>query len=80
MKKFTTLLAVFITFLTTVQAQKRELGNVTIEELKEKIHPKDSSAAAAYIFNKGKTYFQFSENTGFSLVTDVEVKIKIYKI
>ena len=79
MKKFTTLLAVFITFLTTVQAQKRELGNVTIEELKEKIHPKDSSAAAAYIFNKGKTYFQFSENTGFSLVTDVEVKIKIYK-
>lgn len=79
MKKFTTLLAVFITFLTTVQAQKRELGNVTIEELKEKTHPKDSSAVAAYLFNKGKTSFEYKENEGFFIVTQVEIKLKIYK-
>lgn len=60
-------------------AQKIELGKVTIEELKEKQHPKDSSAVAAYVFNKGKTYFQYTQDDGFSLITDVEVKIKIYK-
>ena len=79
MKKITTLLAVFITFLTTVQAQKQELGNVSIEELKEKTHPKDSSAVAAFIFKKGKTSFAYNQNEGFSIVTEVEMKIKFYK-
>jgi len=60
-------------------AQKRELGNVTIEELKEKICPKDSSAVAAILFEKGKTFFDYKQNDGFSIITEVEVKIKIYK-
>ena len=62
-----------------IYAQKYELGNVTIEELKEKFNPKDSSANATVIYEKGKTYFKFSQEEGFSLVTDVEVKVKIYK-
>jgi hypothetical protein len=61
------------------QAQKRELGNVTIEELKEKVCPKDSSAVAAILFEKGKTFFDYKQNYGFSVVTEVEVKIKVYK-
>lgn len=60
-------------------AQKHELGNVTIEELKEKVCPKDSSAVAAILFEKGKTFFDYKQNEGFSIVTEVEVKIKIYK-
>ena len=62
-----------------IYAQKYELGNVTIEELKEKFNPKDSSANATVIYEKGKTYFEYKQGDGFNIVTDVEVKIKIYK-
>ncbi|MEC4004687.1 DUF3858 domain-containing protein [Flavobacterium sp. SUN052] len=60
-------------------AQKHELGNVTIDELKEQVFPKDSAAVAAILFEKGKTYFEFKQDVGFSLITEVEVKIKVYK-
>ncbi len=79
MKKITLLIVLFIAIITTVQAQKKELGNVTIDELKEKMDPKDSSAVAAFLFNRGKTYFEYKQNEGFSIVTEVEMKLKIYK-
>lgn len=75
------LLLVFIlmTFFTKGMAQKKyELGKVTIEELNEKAHPRDSSAAAAILFRKGKTSFTYEES-GFFIVTEVDTKIKIYK-
>lgn len=59
-------------------AQKYELGEVTKQELEEKSHPLDPSAGAAILFSKGETSMAFTENTGFTLVTEVEVKIKIY--
>lgn len=62
-----------------VLSQKMELGEVTIEELKEKKHSKDSSAVAAVLFEKGKTFFEYKQGEGFSVVTEVETKIKIYK-
>lgn len=60
-------------------AQKKELGKVTIEELTERVCPSDSSASAAVLFNIGKTYFEYSGEDGFSIVTEVDTKIKIYK-
>lgn len=60
-------------------AQDYELGKVTIQELNQKQHPTDTSAVAAILFNRGKTYFDFIENSHFILVTEVEVKIKVYK-
>lgn len=60
-------------------AQKRELGAVTVDELKETVHPKDSSAVAAVLFEKGKTYFEYSQEDGFFVITEVQAKIKIYK-
>lgn len=60
-------------------AQKQELGKVTIDELKEKRNPNDTSAVATILFEKGKVYFDYSQSTGFTLRTDVEAKIKIYK-
>lgn len=60
-------------------AQKYELGKVTIEELKQSRHPKDSSASAAILFEKGKSYFDYKQGDGFRLITEVEVRIKIYK-
>lgn len=69
----------FILMSSLVFSQKRELGQVTIDELKEKTYPRDTSAAAVVLFEKGKTSFEFNQNDGFSIVTDVDVKIKIYK-
>ena len=69
----------FLAIVTTANAQKHELGKVTIEELKEKVCPKDSAAAAAILFEKGKTFFVYSQTDGFKLKTEVEMKIKIYK-
>ena len=63
----------------TIISQKYELGRVTIEELKEKVCPKDSTANAAILFEKGKTFFIYTQGEGFKINTEVEMKIKIYK-
>lgn len=60
-------------------SQKNELGKVTIEELKEKVYPSDTSAAAVVFFKVGKTSFEYSGDDGFSIVTEINTKIKIYK-
>lgn len=60
-------------------SQNHELGKVTIEELKEKVCPQDTSAAASILFSIGKVYFNFSQNNGFEQVVEKSVKIKIYK-
>jgi hypothetical protein len=59
-------------------AQKHELGKVTIEELQEKKHPIDTSASAAILFKKGSTRFNLISNY-WEIVTEVSFKIKIYK-
>ncbi|MCM0665920.1 DUF3857 domain-containing protein [Flavobacterium tyrosinilyticum] len=63
----------------TIQAQNYDLGKVTIAELNEKVHPKDSSAPAAILFKKGRTYFGYNKDVGFYANHVCEVKIKIYK-
>ena len=60
-------------------AQKYELGKVTLQELEEKVCAIDSSAAAAILFSKGEARFDYVENKGFVLSTNVKTKIKIYK-
>lgn len=64
--------------LQTVFSQKMQLGKVTIEELREKVHPIDTAASAAYIFKKGKTSFFLNSEGNWFVTTDVEIKIKIY--
>lgn len=58
-------------------SQNTELGKVTKSELEEKFYPNDSSAVAAILFNKGKVSFNL--DGAFEMITEVEVKIKIYK-
>jgi len=62
-----------------INAQKFELGKVSIAELKEKQHPKDTSAVAAILFKKGRTFYTYSKDAGFSASHVYEFKIKIYK-
>ena len=71
----------FLLFLiiSNVNAQKFELGKVSIEELNEKSHPKDTSAVAAVLFDKGEVQFEYSQTDGFTVHTTVKKRIKIYK-
>lgn len=69
----------YLLFPVLLFAQDYELGKVTIQELNQKQHPTDTSAVVAVLFTKGKSYFDFVENSHFILVTEVEAKIKIYK-
>jgi hypothetical protein len=79
--KFSKLLIAFslVIFCTKATAQKFELGKVSIKELEEKIHPIDTSAVAAILYNKAKTFFKYDLKNGFSINTEYEFRIKIYK-
>ncbi|WP_428231477.1 transglutaminase domain-containing protein [Flavobacterium sp.] len=76
--KLFSLLTVLL-FIPKVTAQEFKLGKVSVAELEQKMHPKDSSAAAAILYKKGKTRIEYDQNDGFITVTDVETRIKIYK-
>jgi hypothetical protein len=73
-------LIVFLFFcFSTINAQKYELGKVTVAQLQEKVHPNDTTAPAAIIFKKGKTFFTYNQSNGFTANHVYEFKIKIYK-
>ena len=72
-------LSILLLLITNVTAQEFKLGKVSIAELEQKVHPKDSSAAAAILYKKGKTRIEYDVNDGFITVTEVETRIKIYK-
>ncbi|HEU4495657.1 MAG TPA: DUF3857 domain-containing protein, partial [Flavobacterium sp.] len=78
MKIFNLTVLLFLIFQSSF-GQKYELGKVTLEELKQKTHPTDSSATACVLFKKGKSFFELNSEGYFNLVTEVEKKIKIYK-
>src|SRR6187431_274536 len=77
MKNFTYLL-LLILFCSNVNAQEFKLGKVSIAELEQKVHPKDTAAIAAILFKKGQTRFEYSQTEGFKVVTEVSMRIKIY--
>lgn len=79
--KFTKLfsLITILFFFSKITAQEFKLGKVSIAELEQKVHPKDSSAAAAILYKKGKSKIEYNDNDGFVLTTEVETRIKIYK-
>ncbi|WP_264535256.1 DUF3857 domain-containing protein [Flavobacterium sp. N1736] len=73
-------LVIFLLFgISKIKAQNYELNKVTIEELQEKVNAKDTSAPAAILFKKGKTYFTYNSGIGFTAQHVYEFKIKIYK-
>ncbi|MFC5682635.1 DUF3857 domain-containing protein [Flavobacterium sp. MAHUQ-51] len=77
-KFFTITLILFLT-VGIAQAQDFKLGKVSIEELKEKIHPRDSAAAAAVLFEKAENKLVYSQEHGFLIELVVKARIKIYK-
>jgi hypothetical protein len=69
----------FTVFFSKANAQEFKLGKVSIAELQEKVHPRDTAAVAAILFKKGETSFEYSQERGFGMVTIVKTRIKIYK-
>jgi hypothetical protein len=77
-RKIVTLLFV-LSFAINGKAQDFQLGKVSLEELQEKRHPKDSSASAAVLFKKARTFFTYTVKEGFIANHEVQYRIKIYK-
>src|SRR3970040_2855086 len=69
----------FTLFFFKANAQEFKLGKVSIEELRQKVHPKDTSAVAAILFKRGDAKCEYSNNVGFTVATKVAMRIKIYK-
>lgn len=72
-------LSILLLFISKVTGQEFKMGKVSIAELEQKVHPKDSSAAAAILYKKGETRIEYDVKDGFVTLTDVETRIKIYK-
>lgn len=77
--KHLTFLFFIVLFYSNANAQEFKLGKVSIAELEEKAHPKDSSAVAAILFKKGQSRFEYSQNDGFVVILEITMRIKIYK-
>jgi transglutaminase-like putative cysteine protease len=73
------LVIVFSVFISDLNAQKFELGKVTVKELQEKLNPDDTTASAAILYKKARTYFTYNRKQGFTATHECEFRIKIYK-
>lgn len=70
-----------IALLITCQflsAQDYKFGKVSKAELEEEFYPLDSTADAAYLYKYRRSYFSYSQNVGFRLITEIHQRIKIY--
>lgn len=68
-----------VLFFFKAKAQNFELGKVSVAELEEKICPKDSSAVGAILCKKGRTFFVYNLQNGFTVNHEYSYRIKIYK-
>jgi hypothetical protein len=73
-------IVVFGFFLSALNAQNNfELGRVSIPELEQKLHPIDTTAEAAILFKKVRTFFEFFPGHGYTINHEYEFRFKIYK-
>ncbi|MDT0645384.1 DUF3857 domain-containing protein [Zunongwangia sp. F260] len=77
MKNYYFLLITFFV-MNPLFSQDFKFGKVSEEEVLEKVHPLDSAANAVILYKSEDTYYELNQNTGFTLVTDVHERIKIY--
>lgn len=72
-------LSVILLIAPKAISQEFKLGKVSVAELEQKVHPKDTSAVAAVLYKKGISKMEYDQNDGFYMMTEVETRIKIYK-
>jgi len=79
MKKIISILVILLATNKLI-AQNYKFGKISKKELEEKFYPQDSSANAVILYKNRRTYFDYVQGTGFTVVTDVHERIKIYNI
>ncbi|PWH84351.1 transglutaminase [Algibacter marinivivus] len=62
----------------TALAQNYDFGKVSKEELQEQFNPEDSTANATYLYKYRRTYYEYSQQVGFQLITEIHERVKIY--
>ncbi len=72
-------IAILILNFLNTNSQSLKLGKVSVAELKEKMYAADTTAAAAILYNKARTFFSYDLKNGFSINTENTFRIKIYK-
>lgn len=77
MKNLSLLLILSLTYFS-LTAQEIKFGKISKTELQEKVYPLDSIANAAVLYKKRRSNFEYTAEDGFSLVTKVHERIKIY--
>lgn len=65
-------------FSLTLLSQDFKFGKISKAELQEKYNTLDSSASATYLYKYRKTHFEYFQDKGFQLFTEVHQRIKIY--
>ena len=78
MRQFYLISSVLIFFVTQVNSQNYKFGKVSKEEVQQKEHPIKKNANAAVLFRSQNVYYTFDKNNGFSLITEIQERIKIY--
>ena len=70
-------LAAFLLLGMGAGAQDFRFGKVSLEEVKEEVHPLEKEADAAILFRSHEVHYELN-SSGFILVTNVHERIKIY--
>lgn len=78
MKKKIIVVLVIFAQISLISAQNYKFGKVSKEELEEKFYPTDSTADAAYLYKYRRSYFDYNNQQGFQLITEIHQRIKIY--
>lgn len=64
----------------TVKSQlniNQKFGKVSKEELAMEVYSKDSAASAVILFDKGKSYFKYSEHDGWYIQFERHLRVKV---
>ncbi len=74
-KSILTLLILITTY--NVNAQDYKFGKVSLNEVKNNVYAKDTSASAVILHKSRKTYFNHEHPAGYVIVTEIHERIKI---
>ena len=61
-------------FLT---AQNYKFGKVSFEEVNQKVYAKDTTAKAVKLYKKRNTYFDYTQDGGWVIITEIHERIKV---
>ena len=78
MNKKTIIVLLFSFFISHSFSQNIKFGKVKLEELKQEQSKIDSLASAEYLYKEKKIYFEYRQQDGLVLITEVYDKIKVY--